>query len=496
MIQTLTLVQEGGRLLVRTARPRRLGSLFIPLRRSYMLGMPSMLLGGALVCWSFGTDWSLIFGACILGAISLYLLFDLLGRRRPLRISTLLAVTLGLAYGLGTANTWFTLPRAQETLGEFMHISTTELAYSMASIMVSVGLLLSLGELYEKPLFGEDFELKFTNRSMVFLTLGTIVLAFSFKHGTVGFMGSSGDVSGHVGYLASLTEFLDGSLLALAVCVALNIKGRFVRNYARVLSVVLFLMVFPLGRREMIYGVVLCLIGLRLGKYKIPFSPLKKIVLLCLLGGVIYLSAIGFFYLRIAGYTLLRPTLKQRVVAAARLFREKSYSDVKKEFAENVERRTFILGFLAQLEGYTATMEGGHGEDLLDQVKLAIPSLLDPTKDVFFTEEGLADQLFGANYTDEANSVLTAGAVDFGVWGVFAYPLLVVLVLRVFFEVFGETMPVFVSCFVILAACSRLLEPETTVTSYIIIFRNSIVFGSLAWFIISLPEFRIKNVGL
>ncbi len=499
MINTLTLVRDGQRILVQASKPRRFGSLFIPLRRAYLFIMPAILFSFAIFSWATGTDFSMITAALALSGISFYLLFDLLGRRRPLRVTTILAITLGLAYGLGTVNTWFTLPRSDVTLGEFLHINEADLSYAMASVLTSVALLIGVGELYETPIFGEDFELKFNNRSIVFLTLGTIALGISFAHGSVGFMGGvqgEGSDIGHVSYLASLTEWLSGSLLALSVCVSLNVKSKFTRIYTRLLSVALFLMVFPLGRRVMIYAVVLALIGLRLGRYKLPYSPLKKVVLLSLIGVVIYFATIGFFYLRVAGYGMLRPTLTQRIGAAFRLAKEKSFSDIKEQFAQNVQRRTFILGFLGQLEGYARVMPTAHGLDIEKQGQLALPSLLYPQKDLFFTEENLANDIFGTSYLDEANSILTAGAVDFGIWGVLFYPLISAFLFRWFFEAVSEAMPVFASSFIVLASFSTLLEPENTVTAYFVVLRNGIVFGSVVWFIMALPEFRMRNVGL
>ena len=171
-------------------------------------------------------------------------------------------------------------------------------------------------------------------------------------------------------------------------------------------------------------------------------------------------------------------------------------TDVQKQFSENVQRRTFILGFLGQLEGYTDTISTAHGEDIYSLMQLAVPSALFPNKNRFFSEEGLADDLFGANYTDEANSLLTAGVIDFGIWGIFLYPLAAVIIVRGFFEIIAESMPLFASCFVILSSFSILLEPEVTATSYFLIIRSGLLFGSVAWVVMSLPEFRIKNVGM
>ncbi len=495
MIQSGTLIQQGSRTFVRIARTRRFGSVFPPLRRAYLLVMPSILVATGLFCFAAETDFAFITGAVVLGGVAIYLLLDLLGRRQPLRVSTVFASTFGLAYGVGSANTWFTLPRGDETLGDFLHISTPQLTYAMASILGVIALLLALGELYETPIFGEDFELEFNNRSVVFLTLGTGLLAGAYATGSISFMGGGNEL-GHVSAITSLAVWLASPLLAFAVCVALNVKGRFTRNYARVLSAVLFAMIFPFGRRVLFFSIVLAIVGLRLGRYRIPFSPLKKTVLLGLLATVLYFTSIGFFYLRIAGYSLVRPTLVQRVSAALQLAKDKSYSEIKQSFAENVQRRTFVLGFLAQIEDYSRTMPTGHGHDLAEQLQLGLPSLLFAEKDLYYTEEAYTDELFGTSYTDEANSIFSAGAVDFGLWGVFFYPLMVVVVFRVFFEVIAETAPVFASCFIILASFSEILEPENTATAYIVVIRNGILFGFLVWFIMSLPEFRVKNVGL
>ena len=497
MIDTLTLVQQGGRTLVQIAKPRRLGSLFAPLRRSYLLVMPTLLFAAALVCWATGTDFSMILGALLLSVISFYLIFDLLGRRAPLRVTTVFAITLGLAYGVGTANTWLTLPRGDIDLGEFLNIPVSDLAHAMGGVLTSIALLLGVGELYERPIFGEDFELKFNNRALVFLTIGTAVLVASFIHGSSGFMGGdANDEIGHVGYLRSLAAWLTGSLLSLAVCLAINLKAGFARNYARALSLLLFAMVLPVGRRTLIYSVILTFLGLRLGRYKVPFSPLKKTVLLGVLVMVVYFATIGFFYLRIAGYGLLHPTLVQRISAAIKLAKDKSYAEIKEQFSQNVQKRTFILGFLGQIVGYTETRPPGYGADIAGQAQLALPSLLFSGKDLFFTEEALVNSLFGTDFLDEANSIFTAGATDFGVLGILVYPLVAAFLFRAFFELVGEAMPNFAACFVILASFTDILEPENTVTAYLVIIRNGVLFGGVVWLIMSLPEFRVRNVDL
>lgn len=497
MIDTLTLVQDRGRILIQNARRRRLGSLFVPVRRSYLLIMPGILVAGALVCWALLTNTALILGAFLLAGVALYLVFDLLGRTAPLRLSTILAFTLGLGYGLGTLNTWFTLPRSGETLGEFMHISTADLTQAMGGILLSTALMLTIGELYEKPIFGEDFVLDFNNRAVVLVTLGTLFRLATFATGAVGgFSAQTGTASGHIGVLSFISTDLQSPLFALALCMAFNMRGRFTRWYMAALTMVLFLMAFPGGRRSMIYSIVLGIIGLRIGRYRPAFSPLKKVIAVGVLGVLLYVASIGFFYFRVAGFALIHPSFSQRAHAVVTLVKNKSYSELKEQFAANVEQRTFILGFLGELVGYTDVMPGAHGEDMASQFELALPSVLYPGKNVYFTEELLSNDLFGAHYIDEANSVFTTGAVDFGLWGMFFYPLFFIFLLRYFIEFCGEVMPAFAACFVILLAISGLLEPEVNVTSYFISIREGLIVGMLVWFIMRLPEFRVRNANL
>jgi hypothetical protein len=496
-MQTLTMTMDRPRPLIRGARARRLGSLFVPTRRAYLVIMPAILFAGALVGWAAGSDISMVIAAFLMTAVSAYLFFDLLGRRAPLRMTTILAATLGLAYGLGTLNTWFTLPRGDETLGEFLQISTADLAHTMASCCVSIAILLVVGELYETPLFGEEFELRFDMRSVILVTLGMLVIAASFATGHTGFMGASvqetGAEAGHVGVLASLAAWLAGPLLACAVCMALNLRESSTRLYMRGMSVLLFVLIFPLGRRVIIYSVILSLIGLRLGRYKIPYSPLRKAVYLGLLGSVVYAASVGFFYLRVAGYSMVKPTLLQRVSGAVDLAHTKSYAEIKEMLSKNVETRTFILGFLAQIEGYTDTMPAGYGADFMGQFQLAAPSILFPGKDLFFTEEALVNTLFGSNFPDQANSVFTAGAVDFGIWGIFFYPVIFAFMVRFFLELLAESLPNFTACFIVLASVAALLEPEVALTEYFVVLRNGVFFGGGIAILMALPQIQLRR---
>ena len=494
MMETLILVRDQGRLLIQDARRRRFGSLFVPIRRSYLLVMPGILLAAGILGFAVRNNFTMIFDAFIVSAVSLYLAYDVIGRAAPLRTSTVLALTLGLGYGLGTLNTWYTLPRAGKTLAEFFNIDAADLAQAMAGILIAIALMLAIGEALEKPIWGEEFRIDFHNRAISIISLGALFRFWTVASGHAAGFGSQANIhQGHIGAIATLSSDVETPLLALAFCMALNARSRWKRWYLYGLTFVLFLLDFPNGRRAMIYGMLLLIMATRLGRFRIALSPLKKIAIMVVVGGVLYFFTLAFYYFRVAGYTLVNPTMGERISAVITLVKRKGGGKVDQAFTSNVERRTFILTFLAQLVGYTDSLPAAHGQDLFNQFTFALPSVLYPGKDVNFTEEGLANTQFGAHFPDQPNSIFTAGVVDFGVFGILVYPLLFVLLFRVFIEFISETVPLFPACFIILLILGTLLEPETEPAAYFIAIREGLLVGGAVWALYTMPSLQLTK---
>lgn len=476
-------------------RPRRLGSVMPVPRNLYMLYLPLVMSFTALACWVIETDTMLMIGSVVLGLISLYTFYQMVVEQKPIRVSTLLMTTLGLGYGLGTANTWFTLPRSGQDLGVFLHRDPAALTHTMGSVLFSMGILLAVGEVAERPIFGEDFVLRFPPQSFVFITAGVGVIVAAYATGKLNFMGASTGEGNTLGIFSAFSVWLVGTLFAFTLVAALNVKGTFLKLYLILLTLVQFLLEIPMGRRSLLFTIVVAGMALRLGRFRFNWSWPKRIVIGILLAAMLYVTSIAFFYLRLAGFASGKAHLGivERVTLAVGYFEDKNFDEVQKSFSKNVQTRTFILGFLAELEDFSTHFTPGYGRDLIGQFEYAIPSVLYPDKNRYFGEEGLANELFGSAYIDEANSILTGGAVDFGLLGMVIYPLVISLILRSFFEFIGQALPTFVATFIIFAGFSALLQPETQITDYFLIMRNGLLFGSVVWFFIALPAFRLSN---
>jgi hypothetical protein len=492
MMDTLTFVRDNGRILIQDARRRRLGSLFLPIRRLYVYVLPAALIGAGLAGLSLQNDAGLILNALVIAAVGVFLGYDLLSRGAPIRISTVFAFTLALGYGLGTVNTWLTLPRSGRTLAQFFNIEPSNLAGAEALIGIGLALMLVLGELFEKPIFGEEFRLRFTNRDIALVTLGAIFRAATLATGhAVGFASTAGLQSGRIGAVATLSNDIESPLFALTACMAFNAETRLKRWYLYGLSAVWFFLAFPMGRRLMIYSVVLVILAVRLGIARIHASVLKQVAVAICLGTFLYVANLGYYYVRVAGYSEKNPTLSERISDSISLIEDKKSSKVEKAFTSNVEGRTFILTFPAELLGYAEVETTAHGVDMIDQFQKAMPTALFPGKDAGFTEEALANSQFGAYWPDQPNSVFTSGIVDFGIAGLLFYPLLFIVLLRGWIELVTEFAPPFLSCYVALMVIAMVLEPEQDISSYFLVIRESVLTGGVVWLFRSLPVLQL-----
>jgi hypothetical protein len=105
------------------------------------------------------------------------------------------------------------------------------------------------------------------------------------------------------------------------------------------------------------------------------------------------------------------------------------------------------------------------------------------------SEEGLANEHFGLPLYDDANSILTAGIIDFGIAGVILYPVLICFGFRAFLHGvhigFGEEG----KFLAILSIMPLFISTENGLVAYLGSFRN-VAFLLIPWALIhALPDF-------
>ncbi len=160
---------------------------------------------------------------------------------------------------------------------------------------------------------------------------------------------------------------------------------------------------------------------------------------------------------------------------------------------KNFQNRTFVLGFLANILDASSRQTPALGHDALSFLQTDIPSMIYPDKDRYFNEEALVDQQFGFSYGDEANSVLTAGATDFGFLGMILYPLIMVAIARTIFEFVALGLKVLPLMFVALSFVYTMLQTENNLSGYFEVFRDTLLFGIVLAIFLALPRISLRD---
>lgn len=451
----------------------------------YFLVLPGVLAIFGALSWLIGNDSGMVLAALAGSAVGLFTTWDWLFRRAPTRFSTLMATELLLGYALGTLNTWLTLPRGSYTLAEYMGLNEGALARGIGTVLVCSALLYFLGEILEKPIFGRDFRLSFGPKTRLVVYAGTLAILAGFLTRRSSFIGND-STHVHPGVISFFLSWLYMPVTAMAVVSFLSVQNRVDRVMCG-LSALFLVMQFAIqGRRTAIYTSMEIVLLLGLAGYRWNEQIIKKLLLLAGLAGTVVACSLIFMLLRVAGGLSPRKhmTLEKRITVAKRMVKLGNGLEVATQVTQkNVETRTFILAFLANVEDASFRMTPALGRDAANFLSNATPRLLFPNK-TYVPEEELVDEQFGFSYTDEANSILTAGATDFGFMGMLLYPLIIVLAYRILFNVLARWLGPIPLMFLVLSFIITMMVTENTLGGYFEPLRDVPLFcGMLALFL-------------
>jgi len=457
------------------------------------------LLGvfGAAV-WVVPTNAMFVVGALVGSFVGIYVLVDVLFRSAPLRMTTLYGMTILLGYNLGSFNTWLTMQRGNLTLAESFARDPIALGHAIGACMITAAVLFVMGELFERPIFGMDFRLSFGPETLPIVLSTTLLLVGAYASGKVGYMGLAVEESGHIDPATQLILWWYYPAYAYTVCAALNTAG-VTRLIVVILAALQTLAMVPLGRRQFAFGLLLAMIASRLGRYRLRL-PLYKKLLLGIAGlALVTLASVSFLYLRFAGYELKgngKVSIGERLKGAYDLMHKRNPVEILALLGTNVSQRTFVIGFFSDLLEASQRSTPLLGKDLLYNLQLTVPSSISSDKFGIehYDEEALANMQWGFSYRDEANSLITAGAADFGFLGVLIYPLAFSFMLRILAEWVQNAVPTRLAVILTLAYVLQSLEAETVPVSYFLQVRSTILLVVILYILARLPVFRLRSV--
>jgi len=255
------------------------------------------------------------------------------------------------------------------------------------------------------------------------------------------------------------------------------------------------LAIVPFGRRIFAFTLLLAILGTRLGEFRLRLPWFKKVLIGALAAGAVLTASLAFLYLRVAGYQLKGGASMSTRISTAVDTAERVKPDELLQVLSHDASSRFNFGFFSDLLDASERSQPLLGRDILYNMQQMVPSVI--SKDKFglepYGEEQMANMQWGFSYIDEGNSLLTAGAADFGLIGVLLYPLLILLLMRVALEWIQSVMSPVMATIIALAYISETLRPEDIPVAYFTQIRNSLIVGLLFYLLSKLPRFRFRH---
>ena len=473
---------------------RAFGDDLAPPRQEYFTFIPALLAFTGVMSWVMADELGMVVASAVATAVVFYDLWEWLVRRGPTRFSSLTALALLFGYGTGVLNTWATLPRGDLDLAEVVGMDQGVLARGLGAVLVSAALLYFLGEIFERPLFGRDFRFTIDQRTRSLIYAGTFAILIGYATHSLNIEGATAG-EGHVSVPGVFLSWLYSPLTAIAVAAFFTARRRGDKILTGLASLLLVMVFSVMGRRVIFYTSLEILLVLGLAGFRWRERMVRNIFLGLTLLAIMAAGALTFMLLRIAqGTTARKITISKRFEITGKLVREGgAISLASSTTKSNFQTRTFVLGFLANVLDASSRQTPALGRDAFGFLQVVIPSVIYPDKDRFFSEESLVDQQFGFSYGDEANSVLTAGATDFGLLGMILYPLIIVIIARVIFEFIAWRLKVLPLMIVALSFIYLMLQTENTLSGYFEVFRDTFLFGIVLAIFLALPRISLRD---
>lgn len=439
----------------------------------------------------------------------LYGLFLLLTRPRLVRFTNVLSVSLLLGYALGTViyafSSLLSSPELDLTYNAFgLDYRRSDLSMALLLVYMTSTVLFFLSRV-ESPVFGATpMRQAFASpRARLLIWLGAGIVLRAFLVGDLGYMGTQVDESSSVPALGSLAFLMIPVLLPMTALCILEETSRWRRALLLLVLGLFLLALLPLGRRVLLYSLVILLMTLALSGRWLPRYSMVKWIGIAFIGlGLIciiaYLGFQFFYALRLAVESQgLEVGIGELLRATFEILQHES-SEVSSELASNMVERPFILSYLAAFVAAQSTYPPLWGEELVYALKIAIPSLLFLQKTALLPSapEEFVHPAFGFYIFDGPNTIVTAGFNDFGLVGMVLYPILLVAIYIAIRRILRGRIPLFIYYFVMLRLIYQLFSIEQSLAGLLTTALRDLALTTLVCVVIwYLPIFNSSTLA-
>lgn len=463
------------------------------------------LICSALLLALFNESQEIFLLTALAGSVSaIYGSFLLLSRLSLVKFTNIMALSLLLGYAVGTIvfvfGSLFANHDLNLTYTAFrLHISQSDLSVALMFVYLACAILF-WGARVERPIFesAQAVNVFTLPKVRLFIWAGATIVFSAFAMGDLGYMGIQVSELGNITPLGSISFLLAPIFLPITVLCLRGEKIRWRRIFLLMASGLFLLVLFPLGRRVLLYSSVLVLIALSVSSARLPNYSKKKWILMSFVGGCLFFvaySGFQFFYaLRLSAESMKGGLDFNELIRGAFDALAHESSKVSSNLANNIIERPFILSYLAAFVGAQATYSPLWGEELLYAMEMAIPSLLFAQKTSLLPQspEEFVHPAFGFYVFDGPNSIVTAGLNDFGFIGILLYPMLLVAVYIAVRHLLISRIPMPIYYMVMFRLIYQLLYVEQSLAGLLTVgLRDIALLAIIASFIWKMPVFRL-----
>lgn len=432
-----------------------------------------------------------------ISAVSVYTLMRCVFTPITVSIWDYFAGMVGMMYGLGTLNTQLTGIDSYRDVSLLTSAPVIYIHESLGYVTALVGLMLLAGLFNKDRLFDALSPDSLNPTGILLFGVGTaMICVILVVTGTIGYHGDLLAEESITPSAAATYAIFCSTPAAAALVFMWQRYTRKAKIVATVALVAFLAVSLYLGRRSVIYNLIVCAAAYFGAIRNERIITRQSITLIVSASLLMPLVTTGFMAMRLASYEVTdgteKPTVGKIVTAAVDIIL-KDKEEIDRQSAENLKSRTYLIGYLAELNWRTDVVSSLEGDLFLYNLAMSIPNALWLEKFRYVrtgSEEALAHPRLGMPTWDAANSVLTTGMTDFGPIGMITYPLIVMAIYTFILRLIRRmnTHIYFLLSFAFLMALSNV---EGQMLVYFTFLRDVILVSTAMFTILKLTEFVV-----
>src|SRR5256714_7146 len=416
----------------------------------------------------------------IVSSAALYELYHLVSNPRNAIFARVLALSILLGYACGTlayliANRIWHAADIQYWSSEGLFSDQHYLSLALAMTLLASAALMLVGAV-QKPVRFPTLPAQYSAPHERFVWAGALLTAICLTTGDLGYMGAAVSDAGKVSPLGIIANIIVPPLLPFA-CLSFVLQKNTGRRVALGAAMVVFAAaLIVMGRRYLLYSLVLTFVALSLGGVRVTRTRSKMIFLSAVAVLIFYAGARSFMAVRLAESSSQRPEdLSGMIRESIPFIAGEDRSVLDEALTENMGTRPFILAYLAGLVQATRPGLPLFGAELSYSLQMIVPSSLMPSKGTALVSspEELVHPQYGISVFDGSGSIIVSGYDDFGWLGALLYPIALCLLYSGFFLLACRFISnEFLRVFVWFTIAFGLFYVEQGLTEQLVMLRN------------------------